>query len=135
MDPVITDRHGKQVTDLRPDEVQIFENGKPQQITNFSYVSLGTSPAATARPLNNNLPPPPPVPLKPEQARRTIAVVVDDLGLSFESAYYARQALKKFVEQQTQPNDLIAIIRTGGGIGAPTIHYRQAPVVGGRRKN
>lgn len=119
VDPVITDRNGKQVTDLRPDEVQIFENGKPQQITNFSYVSLGsTTPAATARPLNNNLPPPPPVPLKPEQARRTIAVVVDDLGLSFESTYYVRQALKKFVEQHTQPDDLIAIIRTGGGIGA-----------------
>jgi VWFA-related protein len=119
VDPVITDRNGKQVTDLRPGEVQIFENGKAQQITNFSYVSLGsTPPGPTARPLNNNQPLPPPVPVKPGQARRTIALVVDDLGLSFESTYYVRQALKKFVEQQTHPDDLVAIIRTGGGIGA-----------------
>jgi VWFA-related protein len=44
--------------------------------------------------------------------------VVDDLGLSFESAHFVRQALKKFVDQQVQPDDLVAIIRTGGGIGA-----------------
>jgi VWFA-related protein len=116
---VITDRAGKQVTDLRPDEVQIFEDGKQQTITNFSYVSLhSTNPATIARPVNKNLPPIPPVPLKPEQVRRTIALLVDDLGLSFESAHYVRQALKKFIEQQMQPNDLVAIIRTGGGIGA-----------------
>ena len=117
VDPVITDRNGKPVTDLRPDEVQIFEDVKAQQITNFSYVSLSTTPTTTARPLDN-LPPPPPVPLKREQVRRTIALVVDDLGLSFESVYYVRQALKKFVEQQMQSDDLVAIIRTGGGIGA-----------------
>ena len=119
VDPVITDRSGKQVTDLRRDEVQIFEDGKQQQITNFSYVSLATAaPTATARPINGNALPIPHVPLKREEVRRTIALVVDDLGLSFESAYYVRQALKKFVEQQVQSGDLVAIIRTGGGIGA-----------------
>jgi VWFA-related protein len=45
-------------------------------------------------------------------------VVVDDLGLSFESTYYVRRALKKFVDEQIQPGDLVAIIRTSGGIGA-----------------
>ena len=119
VDPVITDRNGKQVTDLRPDEVQIFEDGKQQQITNFSYVSLASvAPNVSAKPVNKNAPPIPPVPLKPGQARRTIALVVDDLGLSFESAHYVRQALRKFVEQQMQPDDLVAIIRTGGGMGA-----------------
>jgi VWFA-related protein len=47
-----------------------------------------------------------------------MALVVDDLGLSFESAVIVRRALRKFVDQQMQPNDLVAIIRTGGGIGA-----------------
>jgi VWFA-related protein len=50
--------------------------------------------------------------------RRTIALVVDDLGLSFESTYFVREALKKFLDQQMQPDDLVAIVRTGGGIGA-----------------
>src|ERR1700674_2529260 len=91
VDPVITDSKGKQVTDLRADELQILEDGKPQKITNFSYVALastGTSrPAAPAKPADKNAPPLPPVRLRPEQVRRTMALVVDDLGLSFESAY------------------------------------------------
>ncbi len=57
-------------------------------------------------------------PLKPENVRRTIALVVDDLTLSFESTYYVRRALKKFVDEQMLTGDLVAIVRTGGGIGA-----------------
>src|SRR6267143_7107154 len=48
VDPVITDSKGKQVTDLRPEEVQILEDGKPQTITNFSYIALEST--ETARP-------------------------------------------------------------------------------------
>ena len=88
VDPVITDSKGKQVTDLRPEEVQILEDGKPQTITNFSYIALESSemsrPAAPVKPPDKNAPPPPPVHLRPEQVRRTMALVVDDLGLSFE---------------------------------------------------
>lgn len=50
--------------------------------------------------------------------RRTIALVVDDLGLSFESTVHVRNALKKFVDKQMQPGDLAATIRTGAGMGA-----------------
>src|SRR5262249_49399061 len=56
--------------------------------------------------------------LRPDQVRRTIALVVDDLGLSFESTATLRDSLKKFVNEQMQPGDLVAIIRTGAGMGA-----------------
>jgi VWFA-related protein len=122
VDPIITDSKGKQVTDLRAEEVQILEDGKPQTITNFSYIALAATeasrPSGPAKPVDKNVPPVPPVRLRPEQVRRTIALVVDDLGLSFESSYYVRRALKKFVDQQMEDGDLVAIIRTGGGIGA-----------------
>jgi len=122
VDAVITDKNGKPVTDLRPDELQILEDGRPQKITNLSYIALdsGENSRATVptKPIDKTAPPPPPVKLRPEQVHRTIALVVDDLGLSFESTYFVRQALKKFLDQQIQPNDLVAIIRTSGGIGA-----------------
>ena len=119
VDAVVTDKNGKVVPDLRPDEVEIFEDGKSQKITNFSFVSLAATEASTTpgKP-DKTSPPLPPVPLRPEQVRRTIALVVDDLGLSFESTYQVKRALKKFVEEQVQPGDLVAIIRTGGGVGA-----------------
>src|SRR5688572_30290929 len=36
VDAVITDKNGKLVTDLKPEEVEIYENGREQKITNFS---------------------------------------------------------------------------------------------------
>jgi len=42
---------------------------------------------------------------------------VDDLTLTLESSPYVRQALKKFVDEQMRPGDLVAIIRTGAGMG------------------
>jgi VWFA-related protein len=121
VDAVITDKNGKVVTDLKPDEVQIFEDGHQQKITHFSYNVTETVAAerpTKPAPVDKNAPPVPPVRLKPEDIRRTIAIVVDDLGLSFESTYYVRRALKKFVDEQMQTGDLVAIIRTGGGMGA-----------------
>ena len=118
VDAVIT-RDGKLVKDLRPDEVQIFEDGHPQKITNFSFVTTEapTPRPATAAPVDKTAPVLPEK-LHPEDVRRTIALVVDDLGLSFRSTYDTRRALKKFVDEQMQPGDLVAIIRTSGGIGA-----------------
>jgi VWFA-related protein len=120
VDAVITDKSGRHVTDLRSDEIQIEEDGRQQKITEFSYIPLEsrTAPAENAKPFDKNAPPVPVLPLRPDQVRRTIALVVDDLGLSFESAHFVRQALKKFLDQQMQPDDLVAIIRTAGGIGA-----------------
>lgn len=122
VDAVITDKDGNPVTDLKPEELEIREDDKPQKITNLSYVELDSSgparPTETARPIDKNAPPLPPIRLRPDQVHRTIALVVDDLGLSFESAHSVRLALKKFLDQQMRPDDLVAIIRTGGGIGA-----------------
>ncbi|HWN08200.1 MAG TPA: VWA domain-containing protein [Pyrinomonadaceae bacterium] len=121
VDAVVTDKNGKPVTDLLPEEVEIHENGKPQQITSFSYVSLDSGdPATASAPVKPAVPasPIPPVRLRPEQVRRTMALLVDDLGLSFESVFSVRRALKKFVDEQLQPNDLVAIVRTTGGVGS-----------------
>ena len=121
VDAVVTDKSGKVVTDLKPEEVQIFEDGRQQKITHFTYYVAESPPAEKpAKPatVDKNAPPVPPNRLRPEDIRRTIALVVDDLGLSFESTYYVRRALKKFVDEQMQPGDLVAIIRTSGGMGA-----------------
>ncbi|HSP62262.1 MAG TPA: VWA domain-containing protein, partial [Pyrinomonadaceae bacterium] len=121
VDAVVTDKSGKVVTDLKPEEVQILEDGKPQKITHFSYYVTETAvvaPAAKPAAVDKNAPPAPPVALRPEQVRRTMAIVVDDLGLSFESTYFVRRALKKFVDEQMLPGDLVAIVRTSGGLGA-----------------
>ncbi|HEV8427193.1 MAG TPA: VWA domain-containing protein [Pyrinomonadaceae bacterium] len=117
VDAVITDKNGKPITDLKPDELQLSEDNRARKITHFSYIAGDTS---TSKPVvrDNRVHGVPPDQLRPEDVRRTIALVVDDLGLSFPSTHFVRHALKQFVDQQMQTGDLVAIIRTSGGIGA-----------------
>ena len=121
IDAVVTDRKGMHVTDLRPSEVEMLENGKPQKITEFSYVKIGRTAEAAAKPSSEETETPilgPPNKLRREEVRRTIALVIDDLRMSFDSIRFTKQALKKFLDEQLQPGDLVAIIRTAGGTGA-----------------
>jgi VWFA-related protein len=119
LDAVALDKDGRQVNDLTAEDFEVSEDGRQQKITNFSYVSNGERVAVSAKTKPAaGVPPIPPVKLRPRDVRRTFALVVDDLQLSFSSVYYARRALKKFVDEEMQPTDLVAIIRVGGGVGA-----------------
>lgn len=123
IDVTVTDKKGKIITDLKPEDFEIYENGKKQEITNFLLVTSAAQ-SKTAPPVkkakkndDKTAIPVPPVELKPEQIKRTIALIVDDLGLSFESMARVRMSLKNFVDEQMQPNDLVAIISSGNGAG------------------
>ena len=124
VDAVVTDSKGKHVADLKPEDFEVTQDGKPQKITHFTFVSTTSPrPAAAPQPVRtatkSKIPvPPPPTRVKPNQVQRTMAFVVDDLGLSFESIAYVRKALQKFVDTQMQPGDLVAVVRTGAGMGA-----------------
>ncbi len=52
------------------------------------------------------------------EVRRTLALVVDDLGLSGESIPRVRSAIRNFIDEQMRPGDLVAIVRTGAGMGS-----------------
>ncbi len=116
IDVIVTDKSGKQVTDLKQEDFEVSEDGKKQQVTHFSYLSAGGAPVTQAEEAAKTEPVQP-APLKREQVRRTVALVIDDLGLSFESFDFARKALAKFVDEQMQPNDMVAILRTSTGVG------------------
>lgn len=125
IDAVVTDRKGNHVDDLQEEEFELLVDGKKQPLTYFSLTKLNReTPPAAPTPKDTNAPKiaaPVSMPtrnLEPDKVARTIAFVVDDLGLSFESTAYTRDALKKFVSQQMQEGDLVGIIRTGRGLGA-----------------
>jgi VWFA-related protein len=136
VDAVVVDKDGRHVTDLTPADFEIVERGKPQTVRQAVYVQVvgpdgrvlpapaverstapgpaeaapGAPAAPRARPLATKV--------AQERAGRVVAIVVDDLGLSFESTAYVRRMLSRYVETQIAPGDLVAIIRTAGGVGA-----------------
>ena len=125
IDAVVT-KNGKRVTDLTAEDFEIYEDGRKQAITTFAYISnLPNAPNVASK---DSAPPPapgtggagvPPAgPIQRDVARRTVAIVVDDLGLSAESMAQVRRQVRKFIAEEIQPNDLVAIIRTGGEMGA-----------------
>ena len=123
VDVVVLDKDGRQVTNLRPEDFEVSEDGKRKPIMNFLYVAADegrtteSKPSDEAPPADKDIPSGPGMGIRAEELRRTIAFVVDDLGLSFESIGFVRESLKKFVEEQMQPGDQVAIIRTSGSVG------------------
>lgn len=119
IDVTVLDKNGKIVTGLKPEDFELFENGERQTITSFGFVSKLASGAVVGGDQgSSNQAGSTAVQLKRGDVRRTIALVVDDLNLSFASVYYTRKALMQFVDTQMLPGDLVAVIRTGGGVGA-----------------
>ncbi len=134
VDAVVLDGDGRHVSELRAEDFEITEDGRKQPITNFSYVRTArpfespatSSPApaiaTTARGKDGRgeksiAPPVPPAVMRPDQTRRITVLAIDDLGLSFESLTIAQRALRKFVDEALQPDDMLAIVRTGAGTG------------------
>jgi len=119
-DAVITDKEGRQVKDLNIADFEIFQDGKPQKITNFSYINT-ESPAqslpVTTIKNGKNVVLPPPARIRPETGGRIVTFIVDDGNCTASQVGMtaAREALSKFVAEQMLPNDLVSVYRTRGG--------------------
>jgi len=101
---VVVTKGDKLVSDLQPEDFEIFEDGKPQTITNFSYVSnvpdaAAAKPTSVARSKDKSTAPVPPAKINLNDQRRTIALVVDDLGISWESMHAVKTQIKKFIDE------------------------------------
>ena len=127
VDAVVTDAKGRAVTNLTPDDFEILQDGQLQKLTAFEFVTVKDR-AASLDGLRLSIEPPspvvgvPPPPqrtmLKREEIRRTIALVVDDLALSFDSVVRVRDSLKKWVNYEMEKGDLVAVVRTSAGMGS-----------------
>jgi len=121
VDAVVTDKKGKHVEDLTEGDFELLVDGKKQQLTHFSHITLpALKREPTAKKKDDIVVAPESMPTRqiaPEEVRRTIAFIVDDMGLSPSSMALARETLKKFVSEQMQDGDLVAIICTGSGLG------------------
>src|ERR1044072_950493 len=118
IDVVVTDKNGKIVSGLTKDDFVLYDKGKKQVINFFEFVNAGKQRGQGGE-------------AAPQQAqqqverqgasaadvKRIFAFVIDDLTIRYEDLDYLRQMLMNFVDNQMQPNDLVAIVRTVGGKG------------------
>jgi VWFA-related protein len=118
----VTDKQGKVIRDLKREDFELKEDGKPQEIAYFSVGTatrparwLGTDSRAKSKDVASTTTVPPAVP--ETLAGRYIVLAIDDFHLSPGSLLQTRQALLKFVEQQVGSGDQVALITTSGQLG------------------
>jgi VWFA-related protein len=117
-DVVVTDSSGHPVRDLESRDFEIFEDGKKQTITNFSWVDVVVPPLnAVATPSSTrSITPPARVPRR-EDLHRAIVLMLDDAGTSTADLAAILPAMRRFVAEQIQPGDLAAVTASRGGMG------------------
>lgn len=117
VDALVTDEQGRFVPDLRKEDFQIFEDGKPQTIASFALVEIPVE--RNERPLFASVPIEPDVQSNERPfAGRMYVMVLDDLHTAPLRAQLVKRAARQFIERHLGANDLMAIVHTDGRSGS-----------------
>ncbi|HKC86741.1 MAG TPA: VWA domain-containing protein, partial [Blastocatellia bacterium] len=117
---VVTDKRGQPITDLKKEDFELMENGKPQEVSFFSVVKIpGRGEAGPSAPPSAAAPAGAPggATRPAETIGRTVLLYVDTLHLSLQSLLTVKQALRKFIDERLTDQDLTAIVTSAGSLG------------------
>jgi VWFA-related protein len=107
----VTDKQGKRVQGLTKDDFQVFEDGKPVEITNFFAMSEGQPVADAGEEPGENAPAPDairPAIQKPDAQRLYLAIFLDNRTLVPATRKRVLDSVKDFVSH-LQPGDRILL--------------------------
>ncbi|MBO0862513.1 MAG: VWA domain-containing protein [Chloracidobacterium sp.] len=115
---VVTDKRGQPITDLKKEDFELMENGKPQEVSFFSVVKIpGRGEERRSENSTAATPPPAGATRPAETIDRTVLLYVDTLHLSPQSLLTVKQALRKFIDERLTDQDLTAIVTSAGSLG------------------
>lgn len=113
---VVRDSKNRPVPGLTKEDFRLFDNGKPQAITQFAVETGAAAPGKNAAP----------TPAKeeteelseeatlPQMPRNYLGLLFDDAQMSFEDIARTRQAADQYLANSVQPDDRIGIFTTSG---------------------
>jgi VWFA-related protein len=109
VDVIVTDRQGNPVTDLKLEDFDIQEDGKPQKAETFRLVKIDTetAPAYTSRTIRSR---------NDEETAaanensRLFVFFLDDYATRRESSMSVKKPVVDFIANQLSPNDLISVM-------------------------
>jgi VWFA-related protein len=109
VDVVVTDKNDRPINDLTPADFEIEDNGKPQKVADFKFISVPVTSravdvAAVSEPqpdVTTNLPPTP--------DSRLFAIVVDDLHLLEKDLVNLKRLLTELLKS-ISPDDEVALV-------------------------
>jgi VWFA-related protein len=113
---VAYDKHGKPITDLNPDQIEVYDNGRRQQLSAFHHAAPVAS-AAPGQPAQPALPPDTftndlVTTREVQDAPDLLILLIDESHLAFQDLNRARGELLRFLKA-TRPDSRIAIYAIG----------------------
>lgn len=109
VDVIVTDGKGNPVLDLKPEEFEVYEEGKPQKVESFQVIkvdeaNLGSTVPSQVRTQAD-------IEREAERADvRIFAFLLDDYHVRRGASFGVRDPLSRFVERHVSPQDLIGIM-------------------------
>ena len=110
VDVIVTDGKGEPVLDLKPEEFQVSEDGKPQKVEQFSVVKIDAVAQTANRPtsaIRTDFDE------EREAARadvRLFVLLLDDYHVRRGNDMAVRKPLIEFIQNQLDPADMIAVM-------------------------
>ena len=110
---VVRDSQGQVVPNLHREDFEVFEDGKPQQISNFLVETLSSlpKPPAAASP-SSGAPASNPAPFVAPS--RFVALLFDDAHLNLQELTQARIASGRYLDASVTPADRVAVFTISG---------------------
>lgn len=109
IDVVATSSDGRPVYNLRAEDFELLEDGVVQPIKAFEFINMATLPES--RPL------PPGLTSNEGEPGALFTVVLDEIGVQVNDVPMVRRVTDRFFKESVQPNDYVAVIRSGAASG------------------
>ncbi len=110
VDAIVTDKQGRPVADLKPEDFEVQEDGKPQSIETFKLIRVdGHPPPGESAPREINS-----VYAEEAEARRDdvrlFVIFFDDYHVRLGASLAVKDPLVRFIDTQVGPLDMIAMM-------------------------
>src|SRR5260370_19898324 len=114
LDVIVKDKKGKAITDLKPEDFTVFENGVPQKIEFFD--STLTSGNETAQPITATGSTEPKPRTLSGFPRNIIALVLDGQSTEAANLKHVREGMVKYIRERISDSDSVALFSISGGL-------------------
>lgn len=114
---VVRDSQGRAIGDLKKEDFKLFQDGKQQDIVNFTPVNVAiaaTTATAPGAPPSPSSPAAQPSAAPIEPAQRFVALFFDDVHITLQDLQRSRNAADQYVHTSLQPTDRVAVFTVSG---------------------
>jgi len=112
LDVIVKDKKGRAITDLKPEDFKVFENGVPQKIEFFDSTLTSGNEAASRTTATVSSGPRPPN----DFPRNIIALVLDGQSTEGANLKHVREGIMKYIRERISDSDSVALFSISAGL-------------------